>query len=450
MSLLRTPLTSEELRRRSAVLAQEASNINGHAVADLEGSASLADALGSDNASPETRTADQENGYRLLRRAFLSWERTLQGAAEEDRLEVLQNALREMVPVAELAAAVSELFDWTTNYGAIFGLDTDAVQRALAKAREPRRALGKTNSNSDRLRPLDLRSFLQLSIKTREMLLDPVLPEKGLAMLYAARGTGKTHVALGIVFAVATGSDFLKWCAPRPRRTLLIDGEMPAAALQERLASIVAGSPTVIFDPLNIKIIAGDLVEGAGIGNLASPEVQAELDQWLDDIDLLVLDNLSSLTAVIRDNDSESWGPIQEWLLRLRRRGISVLIVHHAGKGGQQRGTSRREDVLDTSISLRRPADYSPEEGAKFEVHLEKARGVHGDAARPFEAKLETRDGTAVWTTRELEDANRARVEALLEDGLSVREIADETGIPKSTVHRIKKALARSGVSDDE
>jgi putative DNA primase/helicase len=292
-----------------------------------------------------------------------------------------------------------------------------------------------------RLRPLDLKRFLALSIKPREMLLDPILPEKGLAMLYAARGTGKTHVALGIVFAVATGAKFLRWQAPKPRRVLLIDGEMPGAALQERLASIVAGSPDIGFDPANIKILAGDLVEAGGIGNLASPDVQDELDQWLDGIDLLVLDNLSSLTAVIRDNDAESWGPLQEWLLRLRRRGISVLIVHHAGKGGQQRGTSRREDVLDTSISLRRPADYSPTEGAKFEVHLEKARGVHGDAAKPFEAKLEIRDGVAVWSTLELDDANRARVEALLDDGLSVRDIADETGISKSSVARMKKAI---------
>jgi hypothetical protein len=295
----------------------------------------------------------------------------------------------------------------------------------------------------ERLRPLDLKQFLQLSIKAREMLLDPILPEKGLAMLYAARGTGKTHVALGIAFAVATGTEFLKWKAPKPRRVLLIDGEMPAAALQERLASIVASQPDVQLDPNNIQILAGDLIEAGGIGNLASPDVQAEIDRWLDGVDLLALDNLSSLTAVIRDNDAESWGPIQEWLLKLRRRGISVLIVHHAGKGGQQRGTSRREDVLDTSISLRHPADYTPVEGARFEVHLEKARGVHGEAARPFEARLDVRDGRAMWTTRELEDANRARVQALLDDGLSVRDIADETGIPKSTVHRIKKPPQR-------
>jgi putative DNA primase/helicase len=298
---------------------------------------------------------------------------------------------------------------------------------------------------ADRLRPQDLKEFLELSIKPREMLLAPILPEKGLAMLYAARGTGKTHVALGIAFAVATGTQFLKWKAPKTRRVLLIDGEMPAAALQERFASIVASAPETELDPQNIKILAGDLVEAGGIGNLASPDVQAEIDRWLDCVDLLVLDNLSSLTAVIRDNDAESWGPIQEWLLKLRRRGISVLIVHHAGKGGQQRGTSRREDVLDTSISLRHPADYSPVEGARFEVHLEKARGIHGDDARPFEAKLDVREGRAIWATRELEDANRARVQALLDDGLSVRDIADETGISKSTVQRIKKAIEAAG-----
>jgi len=59
--------------------------------------------------------------------------------------------------------------------------------------------------------------------------------------------------------------------------------------------------------------------------------VQAEFDPWLDGVELLILDNLSSLTVGLRENDSDGWSPIQEWLLRLRRRGISVLIVHHAG-----------------------------------------------------------------------------------------------------------------------
>jgi hypothetical protein len=128
-------------------------------------------------------------------------------------------------------------------------------------------------------------------------------------------------------------------------------------------------------------------------------------------------------------------------LLRLRRRGISVLIVHHAGKGGEQRGTSRREDVLDTSISLRRPSDYVATEGARFEVHIEKGRGIVGGPAKPFEARLEVLDGRAIWTMKDIEEVNLSRVRALLDDGLSIRDIADETGIRKSTVHNLKKKI---------
>jgi hypothetical protein len=447
--VVRAPLTGEEQQRRAAALAAASTPVQ----IDQSARDSREIVFDEDPSPPDGRTPQQQKNCEALAGdgGLPSWERVLRNAAPENRPAVLRNALIELYPLAE-SAAVSrvDIVEWATHQNELYRIaEPEKLQEIMVRAKADSGKQSALESASpraaDRLRPQDLKEFLELSIKPREMLLAPILPEKGLAMLYAARGTGKTHVALGIAFAVATGTKFLKWSAPTSRRVLLIDGEMPAAALQERFASIVASAPEAELDPQNIKILAGDLVEAGGIGNLASPDVQAEIDRWLDCVDLLVLDNLSSLTAVIRDNDAESWGPIQEWLLKLRRRGISVLIVHHAGKGGQQRGTSRREDVLDTSISLRHPADYSPVEGARFEVHLEKARGVHGDDARPFEAKLDVREGRAIWATRELEDANRARVQALLDDGLSVRDIADETGISKSTVQRIKKAIEAAG-----
>jgi putative DNA primase/helicase len=405
----------------------------------------MSPALAQNQYAPSEDAEDQLRALAALygEGGFMSWERILANARPENRLPIFSKALPELFSLAKRANVNhTEIADWATNVGELYNIaDTDRLQQIIATAKVAQDNCQSVPTTPQRLSPLTLAEFLQLSIRPRGMLLAPILPEKGLVMLYASRGTGKTHVALGIAFAIAAGTKFLKWEAPAPRRVLLVDGEMPAATLQERLASIVASAPTAQFDPDNIKILAADLVEDGGIGNLASPDVQAKIDRLLDGIDLLVLDNLSSLTAVVRDNDAQSWGPLQDWLLRLRRRNISVLIVHHAGKGGQQRGTSRREDVLDTVISLRRPSDYSPTEGAKFEVHYEKVRGVYGEAAKPFEAKLETRTGAATWTVRELEDASRARVEALLEDGLSLREITDETDIPKSTVHRIKKAI---------
>ena len=182
-----------------------------------------------------------------------------------------------------------------------------------------------------RLQPLDLHELFNLDIKPREMVLAPIIPEKGLVMIYAVRGTGKTHVADSIAYAVATGSKFLKWQAPKPRRVLLIDGEMPAIALRERLEQIAHAAAEKVT-PGMLKVIAGDLIEDGGVGNLSDPRLQAEFEPLLEGVELLILDNLSSLTAVIRDNEAESWNPLQSWLLKLRRRGISVLIVHHQGK----------------------------------------------------------------------------------------------------------------------
>jgi hypothetical protein len=294
--------------------------------------------------------------------------------------------------------------------------------------------------------PLDLDELLALDIPERGMVLEPIIPEKGLALLYAMRGTGKTHVALGVAHAVATGTRFLNWHSPKPRRVLLVDGEMPAADLRDRLKTIVTGSG-VAAAPGMLRVLAGDLRDD-GIGNLARPQVQSSLERCLHGVELLILDNLASLIAGQRESDADSWTTMQQWLLRLRRRGVSVLVVHHAGKNGEQRGVSNREDLLDTSISLRRPSDYSPAEGARFEVHVAKGRGLRGAPALPFEAMLASRQDMTAWTVKPIEDVERTRVAALLADGLSIRDIAEETGIARSTVHRLKKKLERDAETE--
>ena len=158
-------------------------------------------------------------------------------------------------------------------------------------------------------------------------------------------------------------------------------------------------------------------------------------------MELVIIDNLATLARHGRENEAEGWLPVQQWILSLRRQGISVLLIHHAGKGGQQRGTSSREDVLDTVINLRRPDDYQTEQGARFEVHLEKARGIVGDGAKPFEATLEAQGRALVWRCRDLEDVRLAQVKELKAEGLSANKIAEETGIPRSTVQRLIRKL---------
>jgi hypothetical protein len=146
--------------------------------------------------------------------------------------------------------------------------------------------------------------------------------------------------------------------------------------------------------------------------------------------------DLSTLVNGGRENDAESWNEMQTWLLKLRRLGKTVLFIHHSGRSGNARGTSKREDVLDTVIQLKHPEDYEPEDGARFEIHLTKARGVHGNDARPFEAKLDVIDGRDRWTFSVLQDNLLDQIEELSRQGGTVRGIAEQLGLKRSKVQR--------------
>lgn len=313
-------------------------------------------------------------------------------------------------------------------------------------APDPSRRRADAGETVPPLVPITAAALLGMSIPTRQMALAPILPLPGLAMLYGPRGMGKTFAALSIAYAMAAGGDApaLRWRAPAPRRIIYLDGEMPAGALQERLADIVRGAG-VMAPPDNLRFVCADLLP-EGLPSIARPAMQRALFTAATDADVVILDNLSALAGGLRENEADDWQPIQTFLMALRRAGKHVLLVHHAGKGGQQRGTSRREDVLDTVIALRRPVDYEPDQGARVEVHLEKARGLAGPEASPFEARLiAAPDGGLTWAVTDLRDANRHRAETLLAEGLSIRDVAEETGLTRSAVHRLKKAAGRGG-----
>jgi len=295
------------------------------------------------------------------------------------------------------------------------------------------------------LRALTFDELQALQIPPRRLLLAPWLPEKGLAMVFAPRGVGKTWFALSVAWAVATGGEFLRFKAEAPRRVLYIDGEMPGALLQERMREIAGGMGGILPTPSHFRILGADLQE-TGMPDLSTVEGQQAFEPFLRDTDLIVVDNLSCLAPSVKENEAEGWAPLQGWALLQRRLGRSVLFVHHAGKGGTQRGTSKREDVLDTVISLQHPSDYTPDQGARFEVSFTKSRGMTGEDAAPFEAVCETRDRRAMWLTRSLEDVTLKRVVQAKKDGLSVREIAEELDISKSRVQRLVDKGRASGL----
>jgi putative DNA primase/helicase len=288
------------------------------------------------------------------------------------------------------------------------------------------------------IRSMPIVEFLTLKLQPRQTLLDPWLFSQGLSMVHAYRSTGKTFFSMGIACAVSTGSNFLKWLASSPAGVLYVDGEMAAVSLQERLTATLA-SMNIGDKPPSLHIVTPDILSH-GVPDLSTVSGQAALETVITpDIKLIVLDNLSCLCRTGQENRSESWLPVQEWCLKMRSQGKSILLVHHDGKTKEQRGTSKKEDLLDTVIQLTRPGGYHEPEGCVFEVHFRKARELHGDTVRPFEARLTLDKGKpAVWTYRDIEESTRDKVRKLLDEGWQSKDISEELHITKSLVSKYK------------
>ena len=289
-------------------------------------------------------------------------------------------------------------------------------------------------------RRMSATELVRTDLPERASILDPILSTKSLALLYGPRGLGKTFFALAIAWAAASGTDFLGWRARRPHRVLYVDGEMAAVDMQKRLRLLGPPPPLLDFILADMQTaLPPDLGDSAG---------QARLMESWGHPELVVLDNLSSLVG-FRSGDPDAWKGLQRFLMLQRRFGRAMLLVHHANKSGMQRGTNRREDLLDLVMSMRRPAGYAPRQGARFEIHFEKARGLHGDAVDPIEARLEVDAlGCARWSWQTIEGATLERAASLLNGGLKPTEMAHALGLSRASGYRLRQHALQRGLLD--
>lgn len=281
--------------------------------------------------------------------------------------------------------------------------------------------------------PLSATDLAAREMSPRPVLLAPFLRTESLTLLLGPRGVGKSYTALGVARAVASGEPFLGWQPSRPLKVAYVDGELSGYDLQQRLKSF--GPP-----PAKLEFVIGGM-RGNRTPDLArGNHWEALWAPWLPDKgpSLLVIDSLSSLIGS-DGKEASAWTVTRRFLLYLRACGYSVLVVHDGSARGHARGSRRLEDVFDTILSLRRPDDYQPREGLRYELHFEKARGLHGSDVEPFEARM-TIDagGCAHWRREAAGSAEIHRMAGLLKDGLNPLQAAKQLGLSKSKAYRLR------------
>lgn len=287
--------------------------------------------------------------------------------------------------------------------------------------------------------PLTLADIKKDKPKQIEYIFYPCLPTQGLAFIYAPTGLGKTLFALNLAYAIAGGGDFLKYTCPKQRKVLYVDGEMAYNQMWGRISNVVEHHGD-IDDDLNFSLLTPDKIQ------MPMPQIDtAEGQQYYLDLiekkkyDVVFWDNISTLTS-FDENISREFKPTQNFLLKLRSRGVTSIAVHHSGKNSKgYRGTSKMLDCADLGISLQPILDEGEEDTnpaiKKFKVVYQKARIFSGIDSMPFEVNLENN----IWSHRTINQSDLDKVVARLNCGLTQREIAKEMCISQTKVNRLIK-----------
>jgi putative DNA primase/helicase len=278
-----------------------------------------------------------------------------------------------------------------------------------------------------------------LPITPRVSLIGKWMKEGDTGFVYGERGHGKTWFVYLLATHLTSGEDIDEnWTVPASVDVLLVDGEMPIDDCRNRLKGLSPSNKRLhllhhehLFNQTGLVL------------NLTNEKSQKIVTQLCVDkkIKLLILDNLSCLFSCLKENDADSWELVLNWLLDLRRRRIVVLIVHHAGRSGNNmRGTSRREDAAFWVISVKEITDRPPDQtGAYFASDFTKQRNSGSPELTRKWSIVTDPDGTVSAGCQELPFDEK--VLNLIQAGINTcSELAEELSVNKST---IKRALTR-------
>ncbi|MBS0524277.1 MAG: AAA family ATPase [Proteobacteria bacterium] len=269
-------------------------------------------------------------------------------------------------------------------------------------------------------------------------ILEPLLAPGIAALIYGPAGAGKSFLALGLALAAAGGGSFLGWTARRSHNVLYLDGEMSRQAVAGRLR--LFGSP-----PPSLRMWLAAEHEGPRL-DLSTLDGLLWLTRSWGDVDLVIIDSLSSLAGGVLQQDTERWHEMRYFLDLQQRSRRAVVMVHHANRDGAMRGISRRADAMDVIMALRRPRDWQSTDGARFELRLEKTRHRSGAGLVPIEAQLCTGpDGRAQWHWHSGGSAALRRALPLLQQGMSAEAVGKAIGVSARTAYRLQRRARELG-----
>ncbi len=237
----------------------------------------------------------------------------------------------------------------------------------------------------------DLKDYFKLDIKPTKFIVQRLLKEKSINFISGPKGNGKTEVVIGIGQALARGKNFLHYECPEATPVIYMDGEMDPYDIIERTDpynKLYGFPPDDHFHILNYALQPNECFL-----DLKSEKGQEFILDYIEDIKtqtnktpVIIFDNLRSLSNY-KENDSDEFLPIGKFLLKLRGRGITSIVIDHHGKTGDSpRGTSSKTDWANISMIVKSETEKGNPK-MRMRISFDKARGLRPDETDPFLAE---------------------------------------------------------------
>jgi hypothetical protein len=200
----------------------------------------------------------------------------------------------------------------------------------------------------------------------REFVVDGLLWRGDLAVLYGEGGIGKTYAMVDMAVAVAMAEPWLD-LPVTPGKTLLVDEESGQNRILDRLERTMRGhgiAPGTDVPIFATSFASWDLRAKGDARRLCGlvTETQAQL---------VIID---ALVDVMLGGDENAVKDVQPIFHNLRlvaqTTGAAIVVMHHANKGGNQRGSSAIRGAVETVLCLSR----QDSEGHVLRLEAEKMR----------------------------------------------------------------------------
>ena len=310
------------------------------------------------------------------------------------------------------------------------------------------------------------KTFKDKEYPPKVWLIENLMARANLFMIHGAPGHCKSLGTSVMSVALSAGYNFGHYKIPRAVKVVYIDAEMSPNDMQYRLnqqLNMFNSESQERQDELRANVEKNLFIvshHDQEFGLLPINTVEGKIWFWdmieKIDPDVVILDNLLTLTSMTDSNQADQWiSEVQPILLKLRQQDRCAWFVHHSSKAGTQLGSMAKTVVLDgvvktelTNTDSESLLDIDAETyETSFKWIWEKTRHFYGKDAMPiawlYSNGIMTKDKNDLEMRRDV-------VAKMVNQGIDKETIASNTDVSIRTIERDIAYAKSNNMLDDE